>query len=124
MPLTEYDPIEVATIKELLGKRALVTWEEAPRALGEGELRKLVKPDTHRKAHFTGVVLKCGLDLTDEIQEGDRVFFEQFSGFAQFSDPVHGRVAIVSEDAIEAVIPPRENGEPLPIEASGELVAL
>lgn len=124
MGSTEYDPIEVADMKQLLGKRAIIAWEEAPSALGQGVLQRLVKPDPNRKCHFTGIVLKCGLDLDPEINVGDRVLFQQFSGFSKFSDPIHGRVAIVDESAIECIIPPRENGEPLPVEACGEMVSL
>jgi hypothetical protein len=111
MGVAEYEEIEVDKITQLLGKRALVQWEEAPKSLAKsGALAGLVRPDTTGKAYFTGVVLRCGLDLTEEVTEGDRIFFQQFSGFQKFSDPKHGRVAIIDEGAIEAVIPPREDG--------------
>lgn len=120
MSVAEYEGIEVESIKQVLGRRALVKWEEAPRTYGKtGVLAKLARPATHTKAYYTGVVLKAGLDLTDEIQEGDRIFFERFSGFAQFSDQKHGRVAIVEEPAIQAVIPPREDGAYPVVEDAG-----
>lgn len=111
---TEYPPIEVDRMSQLLGKRALVQWEEAPKFYSSSKdtMKQgiILRPETTKKAYFTGIVLKCGLDLTDELNEGDRVYFQQFSGFEKFSDPKYGRVAIVDESAIECVIPPREDG--------------
>lgn len=102
---TSYDEIDVSKIERLLGAKALVQWEEAP---GEWGKTGLIRPDTHNKVYYTGVVLKRGDGLTEEIAVGDRVFFGQFSGFVKFNDPKVGRIAIVDEEAIECILPPRE----------------
>lgn len=104
MSAETYDQIDVSKLKTILGRKALVQWEEAP---GEWGNTGLIRPETHTKIYFTGVILKCGDGLTDELKEGDRVFFGQFSGFNKFSDPKYGRVALVDEEAIECVLPPR-----------------
>ena len=100
-----YPELVVKDLKTLMGAKALVQWEEAPETWGK---TNLLRAELTKKMYYTGVVLKCGTKLMDEIVEGDRVFFGQFSGFQKFRDPELGRVAIVEEEAIEAVVPPRE----------------
>lgn len=118
----EHAEIDVNRIRVILGRRALVKWEEAPRCYSStnDSMKQggILRPEKTKRAYYTGVVLKCGLDLTDEIEEGDRVFFQQFSGFGQYSDRTHGRMALVEESAIECIIPPREEG--VSVEDGGE----
>jgi len=99
-----YPELIVKDLGVLFGARALVQWEEAPTEFGKSGL---LRPEVGKKMYYTGVVLKVGTRLTDEINVGDRLFFGQFSGFKKYHDPELGRVAIVEEEAIEAVIPPR-----------------
>lgn len=102
----EYPFLDIEKIKTVLGDRVLCEWEEAKEELLGG---LLVKPDTHRSAHYTGIILKRGLDVgEEELQEGARIFWEQFSGFEKYqSEDGKKRYAFVKEDAIHAVIPKR-----------------
>jgi co-chaperonin GroES (HSP10) len=101
----EYPFLEIEKVKEVIGDAVLVEWEPAKEDLLGG---LLVRPDTQRERHYTGKVLKKGLDVSDEIEEGKRVLFEQFSGFEKFQS-MDGmkRYAFVKEGACLAVLPPR-----------------
>ena len=102
----DYPVIEVDKIKQVIGDKLLVEWESAQEEMLGG---KLVRPDTQRERHYTGIVLKKGIDVSEEaIQEGSRIFFEQFSNFEKFqSYDGKKRYAIVSEGSCLAVIPKR-----------------
>jgi hypothetical protein len=96
-------------IKTLIGNRLLIEWELAPEDYLSG---KLVRSDKHRSAYYTGIVLKKGTDCDVFVEEGDRIFFDQFSNPEQFMDDnnVQRRYAIIEVDrqgAAFAVIPPR-----------------
>jgi len=90
----------------MIGDKLLVEWEPAKEDLLGG---LLVRPETQRERHYTGIVLKKGFDVSEEaIQEGARVFFEQFSNFEKFqSNDGKKRYAIVREGSCLAIIPKR-----------------
>lgn len=90
----------------VIGSKVFVEWEEAKEDLLGG---LLVRPDTQRERHYTGIILKRGIDVSeDALVEGARIFFEQFSNFEKFqSEDGKKRYAFVKEEAIEAVIPHR-----------------
>jgi co-chaperonin GroES (HSP10) len=102
----DYPMLNIETVKEVNGDRILCEWEEAKNDLLGG---RLVRPDTHRAAHYTGVILKVGNGVEDEdIEVGKRAFFEQFSGFEKFQSPDgKKRYAFVAVDAVLALIPLR-----------------
>jgi len=115
----EYPMYDFGRLQRLLGDRVLVEWEEKNENLLGG---KLIVPDTKRAAHYTGVVLRVGENMaldeeteapvwnscTEDINVGDRVFFEQFSNFDKYqSHDGKKRYAILNLDAVMSIIPPR-----------------
>lgn len=96
------------------GDRVLLAWEDAPSELKFGAI-KLIKPETERGRHYTGVVISISHDCSDEFKRdvhvGDRVIFEQFSSFEKFFDPEKGRLALIREGAALAIIPKRAQVE-------------
>ena len=92
----------------------LCQWEEAHEEIKYRSL-SLIRPETKRAIHYTGVVLAVGPQVkSDEIRVGHRIFFEQFSGFEKYFDPEWGRLALCKEAHVLAVVPPRvkvESGE-------------
>lgn len=98
-----------------MGDRILVDWEEKRGDLLGG---KLLQPDTHKKMHYTGIVLAVGPDVDPAIAPGMRILFDQFSGFEKLWHPEVGRMALISERAQAsafAIIPYRLHvgeGEP------------
>lgn len=85
----------------------LVDWEEARDELLSG---KLIRPDTHKKLHYTGVVLSTGPDVDPGIEPGMRILFDQFSNFQKLWNHEVGRMALISERAqgsAFAIIPHR-----------------
>lgn len=102
----DYPFLDVEKVKKVLGDRVLCEWEEAREDLLQG---KLVMPKTLSEKHYTGIVLKKGIYVgSDDLEEGSRVFWEQFSGFEKFQS-LDGkkRYAFVNESAIHAIIPKR-----------------
>jgi len=94
-----------------LGRRILIQWEERKKDLLNG---KLVLPDIQTRQHYTGVVLKIGRNVSLDIDLGDRIAFEQFSGFDKFFDEKYGRLALIDQAACYSIIPKRAvilNGE-------------
>ena len=90
-----------------MADRILIDWEEK-----KGELLNglLVTPDTHRKMHYTGIVLAVGPEVDPEIKPGMRLLFAQFSGFEKLWHPEIGRMALISESSQDsgfAIIPHR-----------------
>ena len=103
----DYPPIEVDRIKKTILDRIIVQWEENTNTMAGG---KLIRPDTYKKQYYTGIVLKVGDYVDPELKEGDRILFDQFSGFEKFYDEKHGRIAILEErkqGPAFAVIPKR-----------------
>lgn len=101
-----YLEISVESFKPL-GDRILIEWDEKN---DEFKGTGLIRPDTHKSQHYTGVVLKVGPFVTEEIKPGIRLLFSQFSGFEKLFDPQYGRLALVSEskqDSPFAIVPPR-----------------
>lgn len=85
----------------------LVDWEEAKDELAGG---LLVRPDTHKKIHYTGVVLATGPGADPSIEPGMRILFDQFSNFQKLWNHEVGRMALISERAqgsAFAIIPHR-----------------
>jgi co-chaperonin GroES (HSP10) len=89
-----------------MGSMILLKWEVARDDLKLGRFL-LKRPDTHKAAHYTGVVLAVGPLVSEDVHPGMRIFFEQFSGFEKLFDPEHGRLALIKESAALAVIPER-----------------
>jgi co-chaperonin GroES (HSP10) len=89
-----------------MGNRMLLQWQEAKDEIKAGKIT-LVRPETHKKAHYTGVVLQVGDMVDPDIQVGHRVLFEQFSGFEKWFDPKYGRLALIRDTDAMAVIPAR-----------------
>lgn len=117
----EYAVLDVKRITMILGDRILLRWQENKDTIDKAGL--LVRPDTHKKAHFTGVVLKIGDLVSDEFRTAFkeakkakrqlRILFDQFSNFEKFTDPKLGRIALIEENkqgAAFMIIPPREDG--------------
>lgn len=101
-----YYEIDAKTFRPM-GDRILVTWEEKKDTLLDG---RLVQADTHKKQHYTGIVRAIGPDVTVAVITGDRILFDQFSGFEKYFDSELGRMALISESAqgsAFAVIPYR-----------------
>lgn len=98
-----YCPLEAEKFTPL-GDRILVQWEEKKDLLLDG---KLVLPATLTRQHYTGVVLKIGNGVDLDLKKGDRVAFEQFSGFDKFFDEKLGRLALLRQSHCYAIIPKR-----------------
>ena len=92
----------------------LVQWDFAQPKLKAGKYT-LIRPDTFRKMHYTGIVLACGPEVDEDIKVGDRLIFDQFSRFEKYWDETYGRVALLQESkqgSLFAIIPQRiEIGE-------------
>ncbi len=103
--LPDYAPIDIERARPI-GTKVYVKWELKNRNLLGG---KLILPDSHRGQQYTGTVMKLGLDVPMKygLKDGDRVLFEQFSGFEKMWDEKSGRIAIVEYFNIFAVIPER-----------------
>lgn len=92
----------VPRIQEALGKWSLMEWEEAKGTLLGG---LLVRPVERAKAHFTGLAIMHG-PKADEIENGKRYFFEQFSDFKSWHEG-KTRYAFIPYGAIQCEIPER-----------------
>lgn len=88
-----------------MGQCILVRWEAAHDSFKAGKVL-LKRPETHKGAHYTGTVLKIG-SAVEDVQPGQRIFFEQFSGFEKMFDPKYGRLALVREPSVLCILPPR-----------------
>mgnify|MGYP001616139065 CR=1 FL=1 len=86
-----------------LGTKILVEWELTPDEYGKSGL---IRPDQFKYTHYTGIVVRSGLDVV-EVYEGDRVFFDQFWGGEKFYFE-NKRYAILEEDDVLARIDKRE----------------
>lgn len=112
----QYTEIDWRKFKPL-GDNILLRWEESHDELKVGKV-SLVRPDTYKGQHYTGIVMKVGKKVDPGIHIGDRLIFDQFSGFQKFWDEELGRMALISESkqtAAFAIIPPRAKigaGEP------------
>ena len=102
----EYPFLDVEKVKEVIGDNLLCEWESAREDLLQG---KLVRPETQRERHYTGIILKRGINVEDaDLREGERVLWEQFSGFEKYqSNDGKKRYAFVKEGACLAIIPKR-----------------
>lgn len=118
--LATYPSIDVDRIETLLGGKTeggipmggnclLVQWEEKPEFLKTESNVKLVSPTLTKQWQYTGIVLKIGpwYENYDQIEVGDRVFFDQFSGMRKFLDDKYGRVAIIPGWATLLKVPHR-----------------
>lgn len=84
----------------------LVQWEVAPDEWKIGKVR-LIRPETFKKIHYTGVVLRVGAYVDSDLKIGKRIIFEQFSGFEKLYDKKYGRLALIKENHALAIIPER-----------------
>ena len=88
------------------GDKILLQWELNTDTIKMGKVR-LIRPESFKRAHFTGIVLNVGRDVSLDINIGDRLFFEQFSNFEKLYDPKYGRLAFIREQDAVAIVPPR-----------------
>lgn len=81
----------------MAGNCLLVQWEEKPEFLKTESNLKLAAPLLTKQWQYTGIVLKIGpyYENWDQVDIGDRIFFDQFSGIQKFHDEKYGRVAII-----------------------------
>ncbi len=101
--MNDYADLEVKKFRPI-GEHILVDWEEKTKFIKIGKNKKaLIRSQFTKKQHYTGIVLKIGGDVEDngQIKVGERIFFEQFSGFAKAFDPEFGRLAIIKEPHVE-----------------------
>lgn len=88
----EIDTIDLLPLKDFI----LCQWDLCQPKIKIGE-HVLIRPDTHRKMHYTGIVIEVGDDVNPQIKTGDRVVFDQFSEFEKLWHPRYGRVALLQE---------------------------
>jgi len=103
-----YAQVDVAKMQPM-GDRILLQWEEGNNEISAGTI-KLIRPDTHKGMHYTGIVLKIGPLVDPAIKVGQRLIFDQFSDFGKYFDPKYGRLALLEESkqgSCFAIIPPR-----------------
>lgn len=103
MSATQYEEVGLSKAR-MLKDRILVEWEEATAEYGK---TGLVRPEDYRLAHYTGIVVAMGPDVSLDLQEivrenlgrgqQTRIAFDQWSRFDKFQDPERGRVAILAE---------------------------
>lgn len=92
---------------EVTGTRLLVQWLEANDVFKAGKI-KLVRPETHKAAHFTGNIVGIGKRATTEDWRiGQRIFFQQFAGFNKLFDPKYGRLALIQDTDAMLILPSR-----------------
>jgi co-chaperonin GroES (HSP10) len=101
-----YPTLEVKKIKGMVEDKVLINWDEAKADLAGG---RLIRPETHRGMHYTGKVLLKGPNCQEDFEVGDRILFEGFANsfFERYKDPKLGRIAIIREHEVMAVIPER-----------------
>lgn len=92
------------TEMRLMRDEVLIEWEESQGYIKLGKI-SLVRPDTHREAHYTGTVMSVGPDVGD-VEVGDRVFFDQFCGPERF-DFEGRRFALLSAGSLLAKVDKR-----------------
>ena len=99
-----------------LGDRILVQWEQAQDEIRVGK-KSLARAETHKKIHYTGIILSIGPLASRELETGQRIIFDQFSNFEKYFDSHYGRLALIEESkqgSCFAIIPPRvkiDNGQ-------------
>jgi len=116
MSYEDYTKMEINSIRKVFGDNILVEWQENTDHMLGG---KLVRPDTFKRSHHTGIVVKVGPEVQEEIQPGKRILFDQFSNPHKFYDTAKKkRFAIIRESlqgSAFAIIPARVKiggGEP------------
>ncbi len=85
------DAVDVSPLKD----KVFLEWEMATPNYGK---TNLIRPESYREMHYTGIVVAVGPDVKD-IQVGDRVFFDQFCGIEKFQEN-DKRFGFVRQDAI------------------------
>lgn len=75
----------------------LVAWELCQENIRLGS-HILIRPDTHRKMHYTAEVIAVGPDVNPTIMAGDRIVFDQFSDPNKYWDEKLGRIALLKEE--------------------------
>ncbi len=97
---------------QVLGNRILVQWLQAHDEYKAGKIT-LVRPETHKGAHFTGIILGVGNRVDEDVKKGMRILFQQFAGFEKLFDPKYGRLALIQASDAMAILPPRMKVEGL-----------
>ena len=103
-----YAEMEADSFKPL-GDRILVQWEPAQNEMKVGKAT-LIRPETHKKIHYTGIVISVGPLADPDLKAGQRIIFDQFSNFEKYFDPKYGRLALIEESnqgSCFAIIPAR-----------------
>ena len=84
-------------------RNVLLDWEQAPKEfVGTG----LLRPESHRQAYYTGMVLSVGWDV-EKVKVGDRVFFDQFCGVERFDEDMQRFGFVTEEDIYCSGVPTR-----------------
>jgi len=110
-----YPVIDAKTLCPL-GDQILVAWELNQENIKVGKYL-LIRPDTHKKMHYTGEIISVGPDSHPDLKVGARIAFDQFSDPDKYFDEFYGRVALLKEERqgqLFMVISPRtkfEGGE-------------
>ncbi len=99
---TENEDLARLLKMKLLRNDVLVEWEEARDTYGPSTI---LRPDTHKARHYTGMVISIGPDVWD-VKIGDRVFFDQFSRPERY-DFDGKRYAQITENDCMAILPLR-----------------
>lgn len=117
-----YPPINPAKVIAVLGDQIFLEWEEAPDNFKGTALKR---PDNFKPNHHTGIVLKAGPEVDEEIHgalktgAAVRILFDRFSGVEGYQDPVtKKRYAFIKESqqgSAYAIIPHRADGKPVQI---------
>lgn len=114
--LPGYIHMNIDRISRLQNDAILVEWELNTDELLGG---RLVRPDTYKAAHYTGIVVLAGPGVEAEIDIGDRILFDQFCNPVRYYDPKKKkRYAIIRERDQGypfAIIPPRADGSKVKI---------
>ena len=97
-----YPEIDARSLQPLQDQ-ILVQWQYCQPDLKVGKFI-LVRPQTHLKMHYTGIVLAVGPDVHPSINRGDRIAFDQFSDPDRYWDQYLGRVALLKEERQSALL--------------------
>lgn len=94
------DAVDVNPTKEWV----FLEWEKAKDTY---DGTNLIRPDSHKDMHFTGVISAIGPDVK-ELSIGDRVFFDQFSGLEKFQEDGKRYAFVRQGDVYCSGLPSRE----------------
>lgn len=89
-----------------LSDEVIIEWEFTPPTY---EKTNLIRPDQYTGFQFTGIVVNVGPSVSQDIQIGDRVFWDQYCQPKKYEDWESGkRFAIIREYQCIAKVDKRE----------------